>query len=110
MNSCIVVIMKSYFVYILECSDKSYYTGSTDNLEKRINEHNFGRYEGYTSSRLPVKLVYSQKFVDPKEAIRAERQIKGWSRKKKEALMNGNFDLLHELSKCKNDTHFSNYE
>lgn len=74
--------MKNYFIYIIKCSDNSYYTGSTDNLEKRVYEHNFGKFKGYTSNRLPVKLVFSQKFKDPKEAISAERRIKGWSRKK----------------------------
>lgn len=88
----------SFWVYILKCSDGSYYTGSTNNLERRINEHNFKKYKGYTSSRLPVELVYSQKFDNPNEAISAERQIKGWSRKKKEALIKGDFDELVRLS------------
>ena len=100
--------MNSYFVYILKCSDKSYYTGSTNNLERRLNEHNSGKYKGYTSTRLPVKLVYSQEFHDAKEAISNERKIKGWSRKKKEALINKDFDLLHKLSECKNETHYKN--
>lgn len=59
--------MKSYIVYILKCSDESYYTGSTNNLVNRINEHNAGKYAGYTKARLPVKLVYSCEFYDPKE-------------------------------------------
>ena len=100
--------MKSYFVYILKCSDESYYTGGTSNLEKRINEHNFGQYAGYTKTRLPVKLIYSCEFYDPKEAFSAERIIKCWSRKKKEALINGNFELLEKLSECKNETHYKN--
>jgi putative endonuclease len=79
--------MKSYWVYILSCSDKSFYTGVTSNLQNRIEEHNAGKYSGYTSKRLPVKLVYSQEFHDVKEAINAEKQIKGWSRKKKQALI-----------------------
>jgi len=101
--------MKSYFVYILKCSDEIYYTGSTNNLVNRINEHNAGKYAGYTKVRLPVKLVYSCKFYDPKEAVSAERKIKGWSRKKKEAIINGNFKLLHNLSECKNVTHYKNF-
>ena len=90
--------MKRSWVYILRCSDGSYYTGCTTNLEKRIQEHNFKRYDSYTSIRLPVKLVYSQEFSDINDAIVAERKIKGWSRKKKEALINENFDLLHVLA------------
>lgn len=93
--------MKNYFVYILECSDKSYYTGVTNNLEKRLAEHQSGAIQGYTSIRLPVKLVYSATFIDINDAIRFEKQIKGWSRKKKEALIRGDFDSLKELSKSK---------
>ncbi len=93
--------MKEYFVYILKCSDESYYTGVTNNLEKRINEHQYGIAKGYTSSRLPVELVFSERFSDVNQAIRFEKQVKGWSRKKKEALINGNFDLLVRLSNSK---------
>jgi putative endonuclease len=100
--------LKSYFVYILKCSDSSYYTGSTSDIEKRFNEHKMGKFEVYTKTRLPVELVYSNEFYDPKEAVQAERKIKGWSRKKKEALINGDYDLLHELSECKNETHYRN--
>lgn len=94
-------LMKDYFVYILKCSDESYYTGITNNLEKRINEHQSGLIKGYTSSRLPVKLVFSEKFSDVNQAIRLEKQLKGWNRKKKEALINGNLDLLVKLSNSK---------
>jgi putative endonuclease len=93
--------MKDYFVYILKCSDGSYYTGITSNLEKRIEEHNIGIYKGYTSTRLPVELVYSNRYNDVNEAIRSEKQIKGWSKAKKEALIKGDFELLKELSKSK---------
>ena len=89
------------FVYILECSDGSYYTGVTNNLERRLYEHQSGSHSGYTSVRLPAKLVFSQEFDDPMTAIRREKQIKGWSRVKKEALIKGDFDLLVELSKNK---------
>jgi len=75
--------MKDYFVYILKCSDDSYYTGVTNSLEKRINEHESGLIKGYTSSRLPVKLVFSERFTDINDAIRFEKQVKGWNRKKK---------------------------
>jgi putative endonuclease len=98
--------MKDYFVYIVECKDGSYYTGITSELAKRINEHNLGFYRGYTSSRLPVKLVYSNRFTNVNEAINAERQIKGWSRAKKEALIIGDFDFLRKHSRGKNENGF----
>lgn len=94
-------MIKNYFVYIVECKDGSFYTGVTSELEKRINEHNSDFYKGYTSSRLPVKLVYSTRFTNINDAINAEKQIKGWSRAKKEALIIGDFDLLKKLSKSK---------
>ncbi len=100
-----MVTMKSSWVYILKCSDG---TGCTTNLEQRIQEHNFKKYDNYTSTRLPVKLVYSQQFTNINDAIAAERQIKGWSRRKKEALINGDFDLLHSLAECKNETTYKN--
>jgi putative endonuclease len=93
--------MKSYWVYILKCSDDSYYTGSTSNIEKRLSEHKQGLIKGYTYSRRPVELVFSEYFNNVNDAISAERQIKGWSRSKKEALINGDFELLKELSKKK---------
>jgi putative endonuclease len=80
--------MKDYFVYILKCSDDSYYTGVTNNLEKRFSEHQSGIIKGYTSKRLPVRLVFSERLTDINQAIRFEKQIKGWNRKKKEALIN----------------------
>ena len=91
--------MSALFVYILECSDGSYYVGSTDNLEIRLAKHNSGHYGGYTSTRLPVKLVFSQQFEREFEALTAERQIKGWRRAKKKALIDGDFGLLVELSR-----------
>ena len=93
--------MKDYFVYILKCSDDSYYTGVTNDLERRINEHQTGIIKGYSSSRLPVRLVYSERFSDIDQAIKVEKQIKGWNRKKKEALITENFDLLVKLSNQK---------
>jgi putative endonuclease len=89
-------------VYILECSDKSYYTGVTNNAEKRVEEHNIGiDRNSYTYIRRPVKLIFCEKFVNSLQAIRFEKQIKGWSRNKKEALINNKLDLLSELSKSK---------
>ena len=100
--------MQTYWVYILLCADMSYYTGITSNLEKRINDHNYGRYKGYTSKRLPVILVYSQGFKNVDEAIKIEKIIKKWNRNKKEALISGELSLLHGLSECKNITHYKN--
>ena len=91
----------SAWVYIIKCFDKSYYTGSTVAIEKRLGEHHSGILACYTRTRRPLKLVYSQEFVSIYEAICAERQIKGWTRKKKEALISSNFDLLVELSSSK---------
>lgn len=74
-----------YFVYILICADKSYYTGITNNLDKRVMEHDCRLIKGcYTPSRLPVRLVWFESFDNPSDAIKTEKQIKGWSRKKKE--------------------------
>ena len=73
-------------MYILRCADNSYYTGHTDNLDERIAKHQSGEIEGYTSTRLPVTLVFSEDFPTREEALACEQQIKGWSRKKKEAL------------------------
>jgi putative endonuclease len=90
-----------YFVYIVQCSDGYYYTGVTNNLERRLNEHNSGLVYGFTSKRLPVQLVYSQCFQFIEEAILSEKKLKGWSRKKKEALIKGDFENLKLLSKSK---------
>jgi putative endonuclease len=101
---------KTYWVYILKCSDGSYYTGPTSDIEKRINEHKNGTVKGYTSKRLPVKLIFSESFDAVYYAISAERQIKGWTRAKKEALIKGDFQLLHKLSECKNESNYTNYK
>jgi putative endonuclease len=101
-------MIKEYWVYILKCADESYYTGKTSNLNKRLHEHTIGVYKGYTYLRRPVKLLYSQKFYSEREANEAERRIKKWSRKKKEALIIGDFKLLHDLSVCKNQSHYTN--
>ena len=91
--------MKSSWVYIVECSDQSYYVGCTTNVEKRIAQHNAGIFDGYTAARRPVKFLWSQEFGDIRYAIEAERSLKKWSRAKKEALMSGDFALLHNLSR-----------
>ncbi len=91
--------MKEPCLYILLCSDGSYYTGCTSNLSHRLDEHRSRAFCGYTASRLPVELKSHQLFSRMDEAIAAEKQIKGWSRAKKEALIAGDFDLLRELSR-----------
>lgn len=102
--------MKKYFVYILKCSDNSYYTGITSNLEKRLFEHEIGvDIKCYTYKRRPFILVFHEVFNNPIDAISAEKQIKGWSRKKKEALINRDFNLLKELAVCKNESTHLNY-
>ncbi|MCF8405551.1 MAG: GIY-YIG nuclease family protein [Bacteroidales bacterium] len=89
-------------VYILQCSDGSFYTGITNNLERRVAEHNEGiNPKAYTFRRRPVKLVYFEDHSDPYYAISREKQIKGWSRRKKIAMIEGNWHLLPELSKSK---------
>ncbi|MGN7515112.1 MAG: GIY-YIG nuclease family protein [Allomuricauda sp.] len=98
------------FVYILECSDGSYYTGSTIDLEKRINEHQNGRGANHTKKRLPVKLLYVEEYLSIATAFEREKQIQGWSRSKKKALITGDFDALPNLSECKNETNFKCYK
>ena len=89
----------SFWVYILRCADGSYYTGQTDDLERRVAEHQSGTWPGYTSSRRPVILVYSEAFSTREEALACERKIKGWSRMKKEAMMPGHWAEVARLAK-----------
>jgi predicted GIY-YIG superfamily endonuclease len=92
----------SFWVYILRCADGSYYTGHTDDLEKRLSEHDSGARGNYTASRRPVKLVFSQECSSREEALAAERQIKGWSRRKKEAMMRSDWEEVSRLARGKN--------
>jgi predicted GIY-YIG superfamily endonuclease len=88
------------FVYILRCRDGSYYVGTTrDSLDRRVAEHNAGSFGGYTSARRPVQLVFHQEFDRFTDAIAAERQVKGWRRAKKEALIRGDYAALPELAR-----------
>ena len=91
--------MKSGYLYILECSDGTYYTGSTVDLEYRIQQHQAGEGSIYTRKRLPVKLLYAEEFPRVDEAFYREKQVQGWCRKKKEALIQGRLDDLPGLSK-----------
>lgn len=87
-------------VYILRCRDGSYYTGLTkQNIEARLWEHNAGIYQGYTSKRRPVELVFTEVYDRIIDAIERERQIKGWNRRKKEALIAMNYEGLPALSR-----------
>ena len=93
-------MMKTYSVYILKCNDDSYYTGVTNDLDRRIAEHNEGLDKrSYTYKRRPVSLVFHSEFQNPGDAIEVEKQIKKWSVKKKEALINGELEVLSKLSK-----------
>ena len=92
--------MKTYFVYILKCSDSSYYTGFTNNLERRIGEHDNGRNkECYTYNKTPLALLWFETFNDVLDAIATEKRIKGWTRRKKEALITEDWEKLVLYSK-----------
>jgi predicted GIY-YIG superfamily endonuclease len=88
------------YLYILRCADDSYYVGTTRaSLEQRVAEHQTDTFQGYTSHRRPLALVFHQHFVRIEDAIAAERQVKGWRRAKKEALIRGDFAALPALSR-----------
>lgn len=99
--------MKGY-TYILLCADGSYYTGSTNNLEFRLAQHQNGEGANHTKKHLPVIIVYYEEYNRIDEAFYREKQIQGWSRKKKEALINGFPDELKKLAECMNNTHYKN--
>jgi putative endonuclease len=91
----------------LKCADSSYYTGITNNIEKRLIEHNSGfNKECYTYKRRPLNLEFYQEFNDVLQAIYFEKKIKGWTRVKKQALINGQWDMIQILSECRNATHY----
>ena len=103
--------MKTYFVYILKCCDASYYTGITNNIDRRLEEHNEGIDPFcYTLKRRPLELVFLQDFREVKEAIAFEKQVKGWGRKKKLAIIEGNWERLKSLAECRNKTTHRNFE
>jgi len=91
------------FVYILNCSDGSYYVGSTVSIETRLDEHSLGLDSAYTRKRLPVKLLYFEEYADVGKAFLREKQLQGWSRAKKEALIAGDFERLKLLAKSKSN-------
>lgn len=92
--------MAFFYVYLVRCSDGSYYCGQTDNIELRMQQHHSGVI-GYTSTRKPVQLVWQGEFETREGAIAFEQQVKGWSRAKKEALIAGNWAKIQELAKSK---------
>ncbi len=96
------------FMYILECVDGSYYTGSTIDIDKRMMEHQAGMGANFTHEKLPVKLVYLEEFDRIDFAFIREKQVKNWSRKKKQALINGDISALKAASTCKNNSHYTN--
>jgi putative endonuclease len=97
--------LRTLYVYILECSDDSLYVGVTNNVGRRFIEHFTGLHEeSYTFKRRPLKLVYCKQFNKPMEAIEYEKQLKGWTKAKKLALVNSDFLSLHDLAECKNGT------
>ncbi len=89
----------AFWVYILRCADGSYYVGHTDDLEKRVRQHQSGELGGYTFNRRPVQLAYSQDFPTREEAFVVERQLKGWCRAKKEALIRADWNKLRRLAR-----------
>lgn len=98
--------MKSYYVYILKCADNLLYTGFTNNITRRFEEHQLGlNKQCFTYKRRPLEIIFHQEFNDVKQAIYFEKKIKNWSAKKKLALANDNYDMLQILSECRNFTH-----
>ena len=93
--------MKPFFVYMLRCRDESYYVGHTDDLEKRLAEHDAGTFPGYTCERRPVELVWFSEMVTREDALERELQLKRWTRRKKEALIAGDWDRVKALARGK---------
>ena len=97
-------------MYILECCDKTYYTGSTIDLQKRIIQHQNGQGAKHTRDRLPLRLIYYEEYDKIYKAFIREKQVQGWSREKKEALIKKLPDELRKLAECMNETHFKNHQ
>ena len=88
-------------IYILLCANNEYYVGCTSDLERRLQEHKIGRGADFTKGHLPFKLVYTEEYPTLEEAYKRERQLHGWSRAKKDALILGDIEALKRLSKSK---------
>ena len=89
----------TFWAYMLHCANRGFYAGHTDNLEARMVAHSSGQVPGYTATRLPVALIWSEEFPSRVEALAAERQIKGWGRAKKLALIRGDWPLISALAR-----------
>jgi putative endonuclease len=100
--------MKFYYVYIIKCADNTYYTGMTNNISRRWQEHCYGEENknSYTYSRKPLKLAFYESFNDVNQAFKFERKLKKWSKAKKEALIDKNWDKVKQLAECRNETHY----
>jgi putative endonuclease len=97
--------MKTYYVYMLLCADRSFYVGITNDPETRVAQHQLGNdARCYTFTRRPIKLVHCSDFQNVDDAITWEKQLKGWSRAKKVALVSNNWKLVHDLARCTNET------
>jgi putative endonuclease len=98
--------MKYYHLYILECADDLLYTGITNDLKRRFEEHESGKNpRAFTFQRRPLKIIYKERFTDIRHCIYFEKKIKRWSAVKKRALANGDFNMLQILAECRNMTH-----
>ncbi|PHS09790.1 MAG: hypothetical protein COA88_04255 [Kordia sp.] len=98
--------MKTYYIYILKCSDELLYTGVTNDISRRFDEHQRGlNKKCFTYSRRPLILIFHQEFNKIEQAISFEKKIKKWSKQKKLALANKNYDMLQVLSECRNASH-----
>ena len=100
--------MPKGYMYILKCNDDSFYTGSTIDLERRLTQHQNGEGANHTAKRLPIELIYWEEFIRIDWAFYREKQIQGWSRKKKIALIENQLDDLNLLSECQNSSHSEN--
>ncbi len=97
------------YTYILQCRDGSYYVGSTQDLRRRLWQHQCGVGANYTALRLPVRLVYIEMYARIDVAFKREKQLQGWSRKKKEAVIHGREEALSGYASCKNNSHYRIY-
>ena len=98
-----------FFTYMVLCADDSFYVGITNDVAKRVMEHNSNDFpKSYTYTRRPVQLVFVRPFFDSNDAISFEKQLQKWSRKKKWALALGDLELVHKLAECRNASHYKN--
>ena len=89
----------TFWVYMLQCADQSYYVGHTNDFEERITQHQAGTVDGYTATRRPVEVVFTEEFSTREEALAVELQLKGWSRKKKQALVSSDWSEISRLAR-----------